>query len=203
MAYRQIKQFVLDGRLDEGARLTEDAVAQVLGISKSPVREAFNRLESEGLIRIEPRRGAYLRSFTTREIEDLYDLREALEVHAVGEAQITDDVIASLRASLENSTRMHEANEKLKYIDEDIRFHAILAGAAGNLRLSQALENLQHQLTLFRRKTYDLSSSRAVEAHSAIVAALERRDRTAAQDALREHIRSTCERLVQYLGRTR
>src|SRR6266480_4132220 len=72
LAYKAIKDSIWEGHLDEGARLTEERLSQLLGISKSPVREALNRLESEGLIRIEPRRGAYLRSFSIKEIDDLY-----------------------------------------------------------------------------------------------------------------------------------
>src|SRR5512146_589572 len=82
LAYRTIKDYIWEGRLDEGERLTEDFISRQLGISKSPVREALNRLESEGLIRIEPRKGAFLRSFTVKEVEDLYGVREALEAHA-------------------------------------------------------------------------------------------------------------------------
>src|SRR5215467_1470198 len=86
LAYRSIKDYILEGRLDEDSRLTEEFLSSQLGISKSPIREALNRLEAEGLIRIEARRGAYLRSFTNKEIDDLYDVREALEAHAVSTA---------------------------------------------------------------------------------------------------------------------
>ena len=61
LAYDSIKEYILDGRLDENSRLTEEFLSTQLGISKSPIREALNRLETEGLIRIEPRKGAYLR----------------------------------------------------------------------------------------------------------------------------------------------
>ena len=84
LAYENIKRYILDGRLDEGARLTEEFVSTHLGISKSPIREALNRLETEGFIHIEPRRGAYLRSYCARDIDDLYDLRNALETHVAG-----------------------------------------------------------------------------------------------------------------------
>src|ERR1035438_1070987 len=83
LAYKSIKEYILEGGLDQEYRLTEEFLSTQLGISKSPIREALNRLEAEGLIRIEARRGAYLRSFTNKEVNDLYDVREALEVHAV------------------------------------------------------------------------------------------------------------------------
>ncbi len=76
LAYLSVKQYLLDGSLSEGAKLTEESLATQLGISKSPVREALNRLDSEGLLCIESRRGAYVRKFSLKEACDLYDLRE-------------------------------------------------------------------------------------------------------------------------------
>src|SRR5574340_898893 len=87
LAYDSIKRYILDGKLDEDARLTEEFLSTSLGISKSPIREALNRLETEGFIRIEPRRGAYLQEYSTQDIKDLYDLRNALETHAVHTAE--------------------------------------------------------------------------------------------------------------------
>src|SRR5271157_3292460 len=92
LAYNSIKEYVLDGKLDENSRLTEEFLSATLGISKSPIREALNRLEAEGLIRIEPRRGAYLQAFSIKDIRDLYDLRQALEIHVVHTAELTPEL---------------------------------------------------------------------------------------------------------------
>src|ERR1039458_3493941 len=89
LAYKSIKAHILQEELDETTRLTEELLSRQLGISKSPVREALNSLHTEGLIRIEARRGAYLRQFSQKEVKDLYGLREMLEVHAVGIAELT------------------------------------------------------------------------------------------------------------------
>ncbi len=199
LAYKQIRGYLLSGQLEEGGRLTEESVAQQLGISKSPIREAFNRLEAEGLIRIEPRRGAYLRSFSIQEVADIYDFREALEVHTVLTAKITPELIDVLKASVARHASYHAADDKPNYIAEDIQFHGAIAAATGNERLCQALENLQHQLSLLRRKTYDLSSSKAPAAHAALLRALSKQDRAEAQELMRTHIRSTREQLVQYM----
>src|SRR5436190_22084868 len=100
LAYKSIKEYILEGRLDEDSRLTEEFLSGQLGISKSPIREALNRLESEGLIRIEPRRGAYLRSYTAEEGNELYDFREALEVHVIRRAKVTSGLLNALRNSI-------------------------------------------------------------------------------------------------------
>ena len=199
MAYRAIKDYILDGRLDENTRLTEEFLSQRLGISKSPVREALTRLESERLIQIEPRRGAYLRKFSIKEIGDLYDLREALEVYAVGKAELSPALLAGLRECVERSRTHLEANDKRRYIEEDVNFHALLTAASGNELLAEILRNVQHQVWLFRRKTYDLSRSKATDTHAAIVQALEKGDKSRAQRLMREHITEVRDKLIHYL----
>src|ERR1043165_25384 len=124
LAYNSIKEYILEGRLDEDSRLTEEFLSGQLGISKSPIREALNRLEAEGLIRIEARRGAYLRSFTNKEVDDLYDVRGALEVHAVSAGTFPPALIKELRASVKRLRGHLKANDRTRYIDEDVSFHA-------------------------------------------------------------------------------
>ncbi len=199
LAYKHIRAHLLSGQLEEGDRLTEEALAQQLGISKSPIREALNRLETQGLIRIEPRRGAYLRSFSIQEVADIYDFREALEVHSVLTTKRTPDLIVFLEQSVARHAEFHAADDKPNYIAEDIRFHDAIAAATGNERLCQALENLQHQLSLLRRKTYDLSSSKAVAAHKGLLRALANDDRGEAQNLMRAHIRDTREQLIAFM----
>src|ERR1700737_1113635 len=97
LAYKSIKEYILEGGLYEETRLTEELLSDQLGISKSPIREALNRLEAEGLVRIEARRGAYLPTFSMKEIDELYDLREALEVHATRTAKVTPALVAELK----------------------------------------------------------------------------------------------------------
>jgi DNA-binding GntR family transcriptional regulator len=198
-AYRRIREFILEGGMDNRERLTEEFLATQLGISKSPIREALTRLETEGLLRIEPRRGAYLRKYTAKEAEDLYGLREALEVHAIRTARLTPRVVDGLRAHLHHMREHYRTNDKIPWIEEDAAFHNAIAEATGNKLLLNALENLQHQLWLFRRTTYDLTSSNALVAHEEIVKSLERNDRMRAEDLMREHISTSCRQLVEVM----
>jgi DNA-binding GntR family transcriptional regulator len=191
----------LAGRLDENSRLTEDFLSTRLGISKSPIREALNRLETGGLIRIEPRKGAYLRRLSIPEVDDLYDLREALEVHVVRTARLSPTLLADLRQSLKRQRALLKAKDKPHYIEEDVRFHAALGRATGNASLCSVLENVQNQIRLSRRSTYDLSSSSAPDYHQAIVKALEENNREAAQQSMREHIMNVRRRLLEFLER--
>lgn len=199
LAYNSIKEYILEGRLDENSRLTEEFLSTQLGISKSPIREALNRLETEGLIRIEPRKGAYLRRLTPDEVGELYDLREALEAHVVRTARLTPQLVADLRQSIKRQRALLKANDRTHYIEADVQFHADLAHSTGNGHLCAVLENVQNQIWLSRRKTYDLSSSTAPDHHEAIVEALAGNDRAKAEAAMRTHIGNVKSHLIEFL----
>jgi DNA-binding GntR family transcriptional regulator len=188
LAYQHIKRSILEGSLIEGSRLTEDNLAAQLGISKSPVREALNRLESDGLLTIEPRRGAYVRSFTLQEACELYELREVLEVHAVGLARITPEFLNALAESIERIKRDLADRNTIAYVEEDIRFHNLIAAASGNRELRRTLENISQKTALFRSRTYRLVAAASPDCHDKIYEAFRDGDRELAQQAMRDHI---------------
>jgi len=199
LAYTSIKSYILEGQLDEDARLTEEFLSTRLGISKSPVREALNSLHAEGLIRIEPRRGAFLRRFSAKEIKDLYGLREELEAYAVGIADLTPQLITELASSVERTRKLVEVQDRVGHIEEDTHFHQTIARAGGNAELCRVLGNIHSQIWLCRCKSYDLSSSTAVQAHLKILEAFQRNDRAAAQSHMRMHIALVRERLMDFV----
>ena len=195
-AHRSIKRYILAGDLLSEERLTEDFFSRQLGISKSPVREAMNSLQNEGLLRIEPRRGAYVPRYSGREIQDLYDLREALEVFATATAVLTPALLAALRASVRRTKKLLAADDKAAHIEEDIAFHSRIVNATGNAELSRVHRNIQDKLWLCRCQTYQLTSPDTPSAHQAITKALAEGDREAAVEATRRHIRFVCKALV-------
>ncbi|ADW70810.1 GntR family transcriptional regulator [Granulicella tundricola] len=197
LAYLSIKRSMLEGKVEWHQRLTEDMLASQLGISKSPVREALNTLQGEGLIRIESRRGAYLRQFTAQDVNDLYDLRGVLEAHAVAKAKVTPELLQALWQSVDDMKQGLQSHDKVKHIEEDNRFHALIAQATGNEELGGTLRNVQNKIWLCRSKSYDLSSSTAPAAHAAIVEALESGDKKKAQRCMRDHIETVRKRLVK------
>jgi DNA-binding GntR family transcriptional regulator len=188
LAYLHIKRSILEGSFSDGKRLTEDNLAAQLGISKSPVREALNRLESDGLVTIEPRRGAHVRTFTLQEACELYELREVLEVHAVGLARITPEFLNELAASIDRIKRDLAERNTIAYVEEDIRFHNLIAAASGNNELRRTLENISQKTALFRSRTYRLVAATSPDCHDKIYEALKEGDRKLAQQAMRDHI---------------
>ena len=187
-AHRSIKHYILANNPGADVRLTETFFAEQLGISKSPVREALNSLQSEGLLRIEPRRGAYVHKFSGKQISDLYELRETLETFATGIVAITPEFVAELRGSVERTERLLRSKKKAAYIEEDIQFHRMIVAAAGNDELSRVHSNLQDKLWLCRCQTYQLTSSDTPSAHRNITEAIAAGNRVKAKQMTSSHI---------------
>jgi DNA-binding GntR family transcriptional regulator len=202
LTYRSIKEQVLDGTFREGTRLTEEQLANQLGISKSPVREALNRLEAEGLISIESRRGAYVKKFSRKEASDLYEFREVLELHSIAAAVITSTLLSKLAESIERTKVFLSSGDKLRHIEEDLKFHAMIAAASGNGEFCRVFQNIQQKSLICRYKTYHLSGSTAPVSHGRIYMALQMEDRAQAMLAMQEHIRYVRDCLLDALETT-
>ncbi|MGH9449811.1 MAG: GntR family transcriptional regulator [Terriglobia bacterium] len=195
--YEIIRAQILRGELNASRRLTEAYFAKLFGISKSPVREALNRLEAEGLITIRPRRGAFVRDFSTRDTEEIYELREILETSAVRNVELDSKVVAELHAAVDEAEAYLRQNNREKYVCADAHFHRILAQANPNSRLRKALESMHDQMLILRHKTFALSGRNSVKQHRQIVQALEQGHREAAAQLMGEHIRAVRRRLLE------
>jgi DNA-binding GntR family transcriptional regulator len=189
LTYRSIKGQLLGGALPEGTRLTEELLATQLGVSKSPVREALNRLEAEGLVCIESRRGAYVREFSAKEVSDLYEFREMLELHSIAAAKVTPGLLRELAGSIERTRAFLQARDRIRHVEEDLRFHGMIAEASANPEFFRVFENVQQKSLLCRYKTFDLSGSSSPNSHDRIYQALKALDRRGAQTAMQDHIR--------------
>jgi DNA-binding GntR family transcriptional regulator len=104
-----------------------------------------------------------------------------------------------MRKSIRHIEGLLKAGDRQGHIEEDMRFHGLFSKAAGNAELCHVLANIQNQIWLYRRKTYDLSSSSAPDAHRAILQAFEKSDRKAAQAAMHSHVKLVRERLIAFI----
>lgn len=198
-ALRLIRNEAIEGGLDHERRLTEEFFARRFQISKSPIREALNRLEAEGLIKIIPRRGAYVIDLTQRDVEEIYEMREILEARVVRNIRPDRKTLAKLQAAVDAAERYLKKNDRRNYVREDAAFHTLLVRASPNSRLRKALENMQHQLMILRHRTFELSSHTSVRQHRRILNTLKRGDRKAAEKLMVEHIDSVRDRLLRHL----
>ena len=197
----RLREEIQHGTLAPGTRLRQNDVAERFGVSTTPVREAFAQLQAEGLVRIDPHRGAVVFHPTVEDVLEFYEIREALESLAVSHAipRLRKDAARELGALIDRMRRTDDARKWLKLNDE---FHLRLYESAGRPRLSRLIDNLRdasapyiHMFVASRPV-----SERANEEHQEILDACVRGDAEAAQRAIRQHLQGASEQLASFLG---
>lgn len=178
------------GQLQPGARLRAEAVARDYGVSRTPVREAFRRLEAEGLVSVVPHVGAQVSQVSLAEIDELFEIRGALEVLAVQRAagRADEDLAERLREQLRRCEAVPPGDVE-RMATENGRLHALMYEAAGSPQLVRLIETLGSKLHRFRMAS--LSSwdrpRQALDEHRAIAAAVAARDVDRARHLAIEH----------------
>lgn len=192
VVFNTLREAILKGELKPGERLMELQLAAKLGVSRTPIREAIRMLEQEGLAVTVPRKGAEVAKMTEKDMEDVLQIREALDELAASRAceRISEDELAELRHT------MHEFEEytksgNLKMIAEaDVRFHDIIYRATGNSKLVNMLNNLREQMYRYRveylkdEKNYPI----LIKEHSEIVDGLSEKDQDRVTAAMHRHV---------------
>jgi DNA-binding GntR family transcriptional regulator len=200
--YRHLHGEILEGRLEPGTELAEVALAEQLGVSRGPIREAIGRLASEGLVTVRPRRGAVVRSLSRKEFLELYQVREALELMAVRLAvpRLTEQDFEEL-AALNRAMDDHAARgEVTQFFEANLAFHDRLLDACGNAKLQELYRQLLGQLGRYRMRSLTLRGNlrRSVSEHAAILRAARRGDAERASQLMSEHIRVPQRRLKNF-----
>ena len=171
----------------------EIQLANKLGVSRTPVREAIRKLELEGLVLMIPRKGAEVAEITRQDMEDVLEVRTALEELAVKDAcdHITDAQLSELKkASNEFKKALLEGKDLVTCADADMHFHDVILSATNNRRLIQMLNNLSEQMYRYRMEYLkdERTHKTLIEEHDAIRRALKKHDKVKAGAAIRVHI---------------
>jgi DNA-binding GntR family transcriptional regulator len=207
LAYGFIRGQLLEGRIRSGTRLSSRALAREIGVSFIPVREAITQLAAEGLVDHEPGVGTFAARVGRQDIEELYDLREALEVHAIASAaRRIDDAgiqevegwnakLCALAAARKQGQTSLDDEDLKQWTHADAEFHQALLRAAGNTRMVRAVQDLRVLTQVFRsqrllRPPEDLET--ACEQHAALIGCLRTRDAELAKKLMSDHIRFSC-----------
>lgn len=200
-AYQSIRDQIIAGKLDSREHLTETFFASRLQISKSPIREALNRLEGDGLVRIIPRRGVFLCELSIHDVEEIYELKEVMEALVVRNAVLHADVLSRLAQSIDSAAAYLRKKDKVNYIQEDARFHTLLAEASTNSRLRQFLEILHDQAAPLRERSFKMTAKDSLRQHTEILAALNKGQRELAARLMARHVQAVRQRLVEHLAK--
>lgn len=189
--YQHILEAILAGGLPGGTELNEVALAAEVGVSRTPVHEALRRLAADGLVVQLANRRACVAQFGRQDILEIYEMRKILECATVERAarQLPEDQLAELRAEAED---LHAARDGRAWsnraLDFDIRFHALLAAAAGNERLRGEITKYRHLVRALCRMSGPANLRAALAEHRRILDALEARDPATARRAMAVHI---------------
>ena len=196
-AYEEVwKRVIMIGGSEE-QRLSDVTLSEQLGISRTPVRQALERLVQEGLVRSDPRRGFWTRTYTAQDIHEIYDLRGALEALAVRLAAprlSQEDLKAHLEALYAVRAEL-DAHPVLRFLQVDIHFHMLITRASGNGRLIHSLSMLRSQLSMFQMQDtfYPRRMEIALNDHEQVLLALLAGNVDEAADCLARHIRNAKE----------
>ena len=206
--HAEIERLILAGELAPGAKLTEALLAERLGVSRGPIREAFRILEEAGLVRQEKNRGVFVRSIPMDEAVEIYDLRAMIEESAGRQLaeRITPEQAKALRTMVEQMERLvrdgHDTSASDQYHLLNLGFHEALVDFVGNRKLSTLYRRLVKELSLLRR--VNLADGRqipvSVSEHRAILKAITAGDAEAAGRALRAHVLESKVRTLKHAG---
>lgn len=202
----EIERLILDGELGSGAKLTEATIADRLGVSRGPVREAFRMLEEAGLVRTEKNRGVFVRDVPIEEALEIFELRAVMDQY-VGRKlaqSVTTAQTKELRAMVDTMEQATRAGNAQEYHRVNLAFHDRLLELTGNAKFTATYRKLVNELSLFRRQNLtDESMAVYSREHRAIVKAIASRDSEAAGQAMFLHVMNSRDRTLQnYLRRT-
>ena len=203
VVFNTLREAILKGELKPGERLMELQLASKLGVSRTPIREAIRMLEQEGLAVTVPRRGAEVARMTEKDMEDVLQIRAALDELAVQLAteQITDeqfDVLEQARQNFENSLKSDDVKE---IAQADVAFHDAIYNATGNAKLVSMLNNLREQMYRYRMEYLKEPGTHKLllKEHEAIYSALKKHDKAEAGSAIRIHIENQRRSIISSL----
>ena len=192
IVYEELKRQIMVGEIAPGTRMMEVELAEEMGVSRTPVREAIRKLEKEGLVTIEPRRGAYASDISAKDMVDILEVRQDLEGMAAGIAaqKITDEG----RIELENIARKYKDSVDREDIEEIIKndeaFHKYIGSLSGNKTLIKMVSQVQELALRFRYIYYEDFSrfKNQPSEHQAIVDAIAGGDVAGARKYAEEHL---------------
>lgn len=184
-----LREAIVSGVLEPGERLMEIQLAEEMGVSRTPVREAIRKLELEGFVVMIPRKGAYVAGVSHKDVKDVFEIRRALEVLAAGLAaeKATDEEIEQMERALHYD---NEPNSLEEIVQADTDFHALVYKASRNERLTQILSNLREQIQRFRATSLAVPGrlKTAIQEHRELVDNIARHDVEGAQNIATLHI---------------
>lgn len=192
VVFKTLRQAILKGDMEPGERLMEITLANKLGVSRTPIREAIRKLELEGLVHMVPRKGAIVASISEKDMRDVLEVRVTLEELAVKLAiqNMEEPDIDQLRRAAKKFESAVIARDIVDIVEADVMFHDVIYNRTNNGRLIQIINNLREQMYRYRLEYVKDARTHSIliSEHQDIITALEKRDVDEAKNAVRQHI---------------
>lgn len=201
VVFNTLRQAIITGEFAPGERLMEISLANRLGVSRTPVREAIRKLELEGLVIMIPRKGAQVARITEKNLRDVLEVRTVLEEFATVLAceRIDEAGIRDLRQALDEFVTAVESGDILAIANKDEHFHDIIFHATNNDRLIYIINNLREQFYRYRMEYVKDIRQRSllVEEHRELLNAITNRDSARAKELMRTHLLNQQQEVIQ------
>jgi DNA-binding GntR family transcriptional regulator len=198
-----IREAIKNGSLQPRERLMEIQLADELGVSRTPVREALRKLELEGFIVMVPRKGAYVSDLTMKDVADVFEIRAALEglAAALAAERITEEELENMERLLVEKGEAINLDDIGKLVAVDTKFHEAMYQASRNERLSAIISNLREQIQRFRLTSLSIPGRKedSLREHRNLLEAIQARDIQLARQLAQEHIENAENVLIDSL----
>lgn len=204
VVFNTLRQAILRGEMEPGERLMEIQLAQKLGVSRTPIREAIRKLELEGLVIMIPRKGAEVAHITEKDMRDVLEVRSTLEELAVTLAcnNVTPDRITELKAANKVFESAIVSKDVVNIVDADVKFHDIIYAMTGNARLIQIINNLREQMYRYRLEYVKDARTHSIliSEHNDIIKTLDEKNIVEAKKVVRAHINNQEKGIIRLLN---
>lgn len=204
VVFNTLRQAILRGEMEPGERLMEIQLAQKLGVSRTPIREAIRKLELEGLVIMIPRKGAEVAHITEKDMRDVLEVRCTLEELAVSLAckNVTEERIADLKAANKVFESSIVSKDVVNIVDADVQFHDAIYAMTDNVRLIQIINNLREQMYRYRLEYVKDARTHSIliSEHNDIIRQLSEKNIDAAKMVVRQHINNQEKGIVRLLN---
>ena len=203
VVFNTLRQAILRGELKPGERLMEIQLANKLGVSRTPIREAIRKLELEGLVLVIPRKGAEVADIKEKSLRDVLEVRKALEELSVQLAceKITKEEIEELKEAAETFKKAQKTKDITQIAEADVHFHDIINTASGNQKLIQLLNNLREQMYRYRVEYLKNNEvyEQLLEEHEFLIQAVIKHDKAQAKDIICRHIDNQEKAIAEFI----
>jgi DNA-binding GntR family transcriptional regulator len=199
-----LQKAIRNDHFESGEKLDQDLIAEELGVSRTPVREAITKLQHEGLLEVLPHRGAFIAEISRRDIREVYESRRLLEPEVVLQVTpvIPESVLNELEERLDETPAQFDPGHSAEHFESDVYFHETLTSFVENNLLKEILDSLAKRITMARRLAESKPGPHLIKAlneHRAILQAIRDRDAERAADLMATHLENSCSRLQELL----